>query len=73
MKLQLKGSEYYKLEEGKNVVLFDDFPEAVKEMRKIIKEEKSGVKLWRVKLESGKWAMIEVGYQELFELLVKES
>lgn len=69
MKLQIKNAEYYQLEKGKEIVLFDDFKEAVKEMKEAIKKANpEGVKLWRVKKESGKWAMIEVGYQELTEI-----
>lgn len=74
MKLQIKNAEYYQLEKSKEIVLFDNFGEAVKEMKDTIKEgDPKETKLWRVKKESGKWAMIEVSYQELFEMLVKES
>lgn len=74
MKLQIKNAEYYQLQKDKEITLFDDFSEAVKEMKEAIKKgNPSETKLWRVKQESGKWAMIEVGYQELFEMLVKES
>lgn len=74
MKLQIKNAEYYQLEKGKEIVLFDGFGEAVKEMKEAIKKsDPSEIKLWRVKKESGKWAMIEVGYQELFEMIVKEG
>ncbi len=74
MKLEIKNAEYYQLQKVKEIVLFDNFKEAVKEMKEAIKKgNPEGTKLWRVKQESGKWAMIEVGYQELFEMLVKES
>lgn len=73
MKLQIKNAEYYKLEEGKNLTLFDSFPEAVKDMKEAIKKGGQKVKLWRVKQENGKWAMTEVSYQELFEMLIKEK
>jgi len=73
MKLEVKNAEYYQLEEGKSVILFDSFPEAVKSMKEGIKKGSQGVKLWRVKQESGKWSMIEVSYQELFQMLVKEA
>lgn len=74
MKLQIKNAEYYQLQKGKEITLFDDFSEAVKEMKEAIKKgNPKETKLWRVKQESGKWAMIEVGYQELFEMLVKEG
>jgi len=73
MKLEVKNAEYYQLEEGKSVILFDSFPEAVKSMKEAIKKGSQGVKLWRVKQESGKWSMIEVSYQELFRMLVKED
>lgn len=74
MKLQIKNAEYYQLEKGKEIVLFDGFGEAVKEMKGAIKQgNPRETKLWRVKKESGKWAMIEVGYQELFEMIVKEG
>lgn len=74
MKLQIKNAEYYQLQKDKEITLFDDFKEAVKEMKEAIKKGNPGeTKLWRVKQESGKWAMIEVGYQELFEMLVKEG
>lgn len=73
MKLEVKNAEYYQLEEGKSVILFDSFPEAVKSMKEGIKKGNQGVKLWRVKQESGKWSMIEVSYQELFQMLVKEA
>jgi len=74
MKQEVKNSEYYQLQKAKEIVLFDNFKEAVKEMKEAIKKGNPGeTKLWRVKQESGKWAMIEVGYQELFEMLVKEA
>lgn len=74
MKLEVKNSEYYQLQEAKEIVLFDNFKEAVKEMKEAIKKgNPEGTKLWRVKQESDKWAMIEVSYQELFEMLIKES
>jgi len=73
MKLEVRNAEYYKLEEGKSVILFDSFPEAVRVMKGAVKKGSQGVKLWRVKQESGKWSMIEVSYQELFQMLVKED
>jgi len=73
MKLEVKNGEYYKLEEGKNLTLFDNFAEAVKVMREAVKKGGQKVKLWRVKQEDGKWTMTEVGYQELFEMVIKEG
>lgn len=73
MKLEVRNAEYYKLEEGKNLTLFDNFAEAVKVMKEAVKKEGRKVKLWRVKQENGKWAMTEVSYQELFEMLIKEE
>lgn len=74
MKLQVKNAEYYQLEKGKEIVLFDDFSEAVREMKGAIKKgNPEQTKLWRVRKEVGKWAMVEVSYQELFEMLIKEE
>ena len=74
MKLQVKNGEYYKLEDSKDVILFDSFPEAVKEMKEAIKKGSSEqTKLWRVKKETEGWQMVEVSYKELFEVLVKEG
>lgn len=73
MKLEVRNNEYYQLQEKKGIVLFDNFKEAVGKMKESIKGNPGQVRLWRVKQESGKWAMIEVGYQELFEMLVKEN
>ena len=73
MKLAVKNNEYYQLQQKQGITLFDNFKEAVGKMKEAIKENPGQTKLWRVKQESGKWAMIEVGYQELFEMLVKES
>lgn len=73
MKLEVKNGEYYKLEEGKNLTLFDNFAEAVKVMREAVKKGGQKVKLWRVKQEGGKWTMTEVSYQELFEMVIKEG
>ena len=73
MKLEIKNAEYYKLEEGKNLTLFDNFAEAVKVMKEAIKKGSQNVKLWRVNQEGGKWAMTEVSYQELFKALIKEG
>ena len=74
MKLKIKSGEYYQLEKAEGITLFDDFSEAVKEMKESIKKGSNPqVKLWRVKQESGKWTMMEVSYQELFQMLVKEE
>jgi len=73
MKLEVKNGEYYKLEKGQDLTLFDSFPEAVKIMKEAIKKGGQKVKLWRVKQESGKWTMTEVSYEELFKILIKEG
>lgn len=73
MKLEVKNGEYYKLEKGQDLTLFDGFPEAVKIMKEAIKKGGQKVKLWRVKQESGKWTMTEVSYEELFKILIKEG
>lgn len=73
MKLEVKNGEYYKLERGKNLTLLDNFPEGAKMVKEAIKAGKETVKLWRIRQENGKWEMTEVGYQELFETLVKEG
>lgn len=70
--LKVKGSEYYQLEKGKGIILFDDFGEAVKEMREAVKgENPEKARLWRVKRGEKDWQMTEVSYKELFEMLVK--
>ena len=73
MKLEVKNTEYYQLQRDKEIILFDDFKQAVQEMKEAIKKNPGKVRLWKVKQEKEKWAMTEVSYKELFEILVKEG
>lgn len=72
MKLEVKGNEYYQLEKGKEIILFDGFEEAIKEMKEATKKgNPEETRLWRVKRESKGWQMVQVSYKELFESLMK--
>jgi len=76
MKLIVKDNKYYKLKIGSDIILFDDFEEAVEEMKQAVIDNIGEVNLqeadYMIDVKSGGRVevMNEVSYKKLFNDMI---